>query len=242
MGSPPQSPSLPRRDDLLPQPPRRESRAGMVSRKRRAQKFDIPNETEYRELRIFFVYGYPRHDVGWKLHVVKPSGLNVKHPYLPASYSNLLIHLFEMKVPHKIVFSLEAINAMESRQEQCGKFITIYPRDVNELLALPDQIEACIRKDAIGSPTASGDRSVAVGVSARWGGLTGPCTVNQLGRVVQDDRTRPYPDWIRDVFDPHSQGADVWTKIDLAHDIREERSDFKQQSAKLSRIPTLQEE
>ena len=242
MGSPPPSPSLSHRRDLPPQPQRTGSRAGMVSQLRKAP-FDFPNQSQYVSKDIFLCFGVPHHDVGWKLHVVKPFGLGAQILKLPKSYGRLLAHLYENTIPHKIVFSPENLAYMEGNAQQRGKFITIYPRDVGELLALPDQIESFVHNAAAGSTTASGDRAVAAGVSARWGGLTGPNTVDRQNRLVGDDRTRPRPDWIRDPFDPDSRGADVWINLDLHYGIRDELADFKTPSGKLSpRTILLQEE
>ena len=207
----------------------------MVTQKRTTQQFEIPNRTLYRKDRIFLSYGHPQHDVGWKLHVVKPSGLSVLNLTLPESYKRLLIFLIEEKIPHKIVGSLHGIAYMEINPQQAGKFITIYPGGADELVALPDKIRSCIGSDAVGNACARNDRPVAAGVSARWGGLTGPYTVNQHNSVVEDDRARPHPDWIRDPFDQHSQGADIWTKISADRiQIRQQHLAFKELSGELS--------
>jgi hypothetical protein len=177
------------------------------------QEFRIPERPSYRVTReIYLVYLSPLNDVGWKLHVVKPPGLSVQQPDLPTHYSRLLFHLRRMKIPHKIVRSLAGLAEMERDPGQIGKFITIYPNDNAQLLRLPVVIDNCLLADLRDSHTARGDLPVgARGVSsARWGGLTSRYVVDDDNDIALDDRTRPHPDWLRNPFDPQSQGRDVW--------------------------------
>ena len=169
-----------------------------------------------RESGLFLVYANPGCDVGWKLHVVKPPGLSIQNREFPESYKKLVSTLLTNRVPHKIVKSILALAEMESRTEQIGKFITIYPLNATQMMRVLEAVESTIQDDfEARAQTAAGDLSVGSRglVGARWGGLTSPFTVDVRNNVVMDDRSRPYPDWIRNPFDPLSKGKDVWLRF-----------------------------
>jgi hypothetical protein len=166
--------------------------------------------------------------VGWKLHVVKPRELGDRNPELPESYIELLVHLRELKIPHKIVSSLRGLTEMETSDQQVGKFITIYPRDTAQLIGLPDQIEPLIKDEALHDGIAIGDLPVCSTriVGARWGGLTGPNAVDQHNRLIKDDRGRSHPDWIRNPFDKDSKGREGWVRFEDRPEIRALKTDL----------------
>jgi hypothetical protein len=222
-------PSLRRSEALSipPQPQRTGSRAGRVV-KCRNEQFEFSGKTEYKDVRIFLSFGKPEHDVGWKLHVVKPRELGDRNPELPESYIELLVHLRELKIPHKIVSSLRGLTEMETSDQQVGKFITIYPRDTAQLIGLPDQIEPLIKDEALHDGIAIGDLPVCSTriVGARWGGLTGPNAVDQHNRLIKDDRGRSHPDWIRNPFDKDSKGREGWVRFEDRPEIRALKTDL----------------
>ncbi len=181
------------------------------------REFEFPAKGEYVLDRIFLDFRHPRNDVGWKLHVVKPSTLSVDNPYLPKNYLDLLRFLYVKKIPHKIVRNLNGIAAMERTATQVGKFITIYPDNTEQLKRVPELIDALIPDNSPGNGLAPGDLPVSARglASARWGGLTSPFSMDRNGNLVLDDRNAgAYPDWVRNPFDPASGGADGWVQFD----------------------------
>lgn len=227
MTTPPPSPSAPRRSDSPPPPARPyPNRAAMLMARRRGQQptapsppkmpFDFPTKSQYRKWQLFLCFLDPAHDVGWKLHVVKPRTLSRDNPSLPESYVELLNFLCAEKVPHKIVRSIRALEVMESDPQQKGKFITIYPQDTSQLRNLSDAIDAMMpRGSAKKHSTALGDLPTSSRgiIAARWGGLTSRYSLDANNKLVRDDRSRPYPDWVRNPFDPHSPGKDPWIRF-----------------------------
>jgi hypothetical protein len=170
---------------------------------------------QYSVDRNFLDFGSPAHTVGWKLHVVEPSGLDLDHYHLPQNYKQLLSYLRNNNIPHKIVGNLAGIEEM-ARDGQHGKFITIYPNDSQQLTQLVNQIEVLIGADAT-HPNASNDLAVGTRglVSARWGGLTSKLTVNQQGQLVEDERLVSHPDWVRNPFaGPGHDGPHDWKDFD----------------------------
>jgi hypothetical protein len=177
------------------------------------EEFHIPERTSYHVGReIYLVYMSPLNDVGWKLHVVKPLQLSLDNPDLPKNYYLLLSYLQRRQIPHKIARNLAGLAEMEKDPGQIGKFITIYPNDNAQLLGLPETIDCFLQAKLLGIHTAPGDLPVGArgGASARWGGLTSRFVLDSDNDIALDDRTRPHPDWIRNPFDPQSQGQDVW--------------------------------
>lgn len=186
---------------------------------RRAMMRDIriPFRGDYQEDRLFLDFDRPSNDVGWKLHVVKPPTLSVDTPELPDCYRRLLSYLYDKDIPHKIVRSLAHLSEMERNPLQVGKFITIYPENSGQLKELSDRIEAKFPDNpAMNRTMASGDLPAGSRgiVSARWGGLTGPFTVDRDNNLINDDRSRPYPAWVKNPFDPESRGNDGWIKFE----------------------------
>jgi hypothetical protein len=171
----------------------------------------------YRDDRLFLDFGNrPAYDVGWKLHVVKPTGLNLNNYMLPQTYLRLLSYLRDEGIPHKIVRNLANLAIMEQSPSQIGKFITIYPRDTAELTELVDAIEILIPENAT-NPCAVEDHQVGARglVGARWGGLTSEFSVDHHGAVIDDDRSGPYrPGWVRNPFDSASTGQEGWVRFD----------------------------
>jgi hypothetical protein len=175
------------------------------------EPFAFKSRYVYRDTGGFLCHLPPAYNVGWKLHVVKPSSLTT-NSRLPKDYQNLLGALRARHIPHKIVGDLGALTQMEKNPLQVGKFITIYPEAEEELISVLDLINNCIDKDAMSFTTAPKDLPVSCKgiVGARWGGLTSAYTVNAQNELVDDDRSRSHPDWIRNPFDPASRGADGW--------------------------------
>jgi hypothetical protein len=199
-------------------------RSQATTRRIMEQEFDFPARGDYHLDRIFLDYLSPTHDVGWKLHVVKPQTLSVDDPGLPKNYLNLLRVLYVKKIPHKLVRNLAGIALMERNPTQRGKFITIYPIDNDQLKRVPELIEAPT------NPIATGDLPVGARglTTARWGGLTSQYAVDRDNQLIDDDRNAgPKPDWVKNPFNPGSEGAEGWVKFadnpDLQHEILRRR-------------------
>ncbi len=171
----------------------------------------------YHEDRLFRDFRSPSHNVGWKLHVVHPASLEYLLPSLgwqrasalqqgyharplPESYLAVLAHLRVNGIPHKIVGAIRGLRRMASTGQQ-GKFLTIYPHDTQQLLGLVHDIEVQLG-NTHGAAPAPGDFPVgSLGlITARWGGLTSPFTVDAQNKLVMDRRDIPYPDWVQNPF------------------------------------------
>jgi hypothetical protein len=182
-----------------------------TTRRIKEKEFEFPAKASYKPDRLFLDFLRPIQDFGWKLHVVKPQGLGVTSPNLPQGYLQLLDFLFQSQIPHKIVGSLAFLEEMERNPSQIGKFITIYPKDTQQLILIADLIDNYIPKNTNRIP----EEDMPVGsngvTGARWGGLTSPYTVAQDGGRIKDDRKAgPFPAWVKNPFDPLSKGIDAW--------------------------------
>jgi hypothetical protein len=174
------------------------------------------NSGDYTGDRRFLDFGgRPAYDVGWKLHVVKPNDLDRYNSYLPMNYKRLLSYLRDQGIPHKIVRNLDQLAQMEQTPSQVGKFITIYPNSSAQLRSVANQIEVLISENAT-NPRPPNDLNVGARglVSARWGGLTSVCAVDNQNGVVYDNRNISHPGWVLNPFDPQSQGQDAWQTFD----------------------------
>ena len=133
---------------------------------------------------------------GWKIHVSA-------NPQTAQQVAEVLPKLRQMNIYHKVVLSKEKLAAL-NEGDQAGKFITIYPRDIDEAKRIVKMLDKALAERGLTGPVIEGEKALGSSglVYSRYGGFTkNSVTDRSSGTEVEvpDVRRRYKPDWIRRV-------------------------------------------
>lgn len=144
---------------------------------------------------------------GWKLHV------SAKTENAEEIMNSLLPALRKNKVPHKVIEDLGRYHKQSGTQT--GKFITIYPKTLEEAKALAKLTAKKIKSKKLSKDkftTIPGEKEISPGVFVRYGRITGEDLRDKYGNastekllnnkdeLVPDTRGSYKPEWVDNPF------------------------------------------
>ncbi|MGH8501770.1 MAG: hypothetical protein ACREVE_04735 [Gammaproteobacteria bacterium] len=136
---------------------------------------------------------------GWKLHVSAT-------PQSAQQIAEVLPKLRQMNIYHKVVLSRDKLVLLEGSDTQAGKFITIYPKDVEEAKRIVKMLDEALAGRGLAGTVIKGEKAVGSSglVYARYGEFKdGHEIINpNTGEPETGLRGNKYkPDWIDDPWD-----------------------------------------
>ncbi len=131
---------------------------------------------------------------GWKIHVSA-------NPQTAQQVAEVLPKLRQMNIHHKVVLSREKLAGM-NKGDQAGKFITIYPRDIDEAKRVVKMLDKALAERGLAGPVIKGEKALGSSglIYTRYDGFTKDTVTDpSSGEEVAGGRGHRYkPDWIEE--------------------------------------------
>jgi hypothetical protein len=169
----------------------------------------VPTFSDAGPRKIFNAFhpeGVPMGEEGWKLHV-SATPQNAQQ-----MAAEVLPKLRDANIHHKVVFSTEKLKGLRWDETQRGKFITIYPKDLEEAKRIVKLLDEVLAGTGLEGPVIKGEKAVGSSglVYTRYGGFTKKTTTDPSGNEVKDVRGQVKPDWMTE--DPWDETAEPVAK------------------------------
>lgn len=139
----------------------------------------------------FHPEGIKMAEEGWKLHISAT-------PESAQQVAEVLPKLRQMNIHHKVVFSRDKLVRLNSG-DQAGKFITIYPKDIDEAKRIVKILDEVLAGRGLAGTVVEGERAVGSSglVYTRYGGFTKMTVTDPSTKLeVEDIRGQIKPDWM----------------------------------------------